>query len=124
MSALLPRWLRRAQGTYYLATGVWPVLHRRSFEAVSGKKRDYWLVQTVGLITAAVGLSINLAGPRKDVTREITVLRLGTALGFAAIDFTYGLTRRISAVYLADGAAQVAFIAALLVGDGESASNG
>ena len=124
MSAPVQRWVSRAQGTYYLVTGVWPVLDRRSFEAVSGRKRDYWLVQTVGLITAAVGLSINLAGTRKEVTKDITVLRLGTALGFAAIDFTYGLTRRISAVYLVDGAAQLAFIAALLVREDESASNG
>jgi hypothetical protein len=124
MSAPVHRWLSRAQGTYYLLTGVWPVLDRRSFEAVSGKKRDYWLVQTVGLITAAVGLSINLAGERKEATRDVTVLRLGTALGFAAIDFTYGLTRRIPAVYLADGAAQVAFIAALLARQRDSGSTG
>ena len=116
MSTSVAPWVSRAQGTYYLVTGIWPVLHRRSFEAVSGKKRDYWLVRTVGLITTAVGLSLNLASTRKEVAAEITVLKLGTALGFAAIDFTYGLTRRIPAVYLVDGAAQLAFIAAVLTG--------
>jgi hypothetical protein len=104
-------WVSRAQGTYYLATGIWPVLNRRSFEAVSGRKRDYWLVRTIGLITAAAGLSITLAGPRKDNASD-TVLKVGTATGFAAIDLGYGLTRRISAVYLVDGVIQLAFVAA------------
>jgi hypothetical protein len=107
-------WVSRAQGTYYLATGIWPVLNRRSFEAVSGRKHDFWLVRTVGLVTAAVGLSINLAGQREEATAD-TALKVGTALGFATIDLTYGLTRRISAVYLVDGVIQVAFVAAHLL---------
>lgn len=115
-------WLSRAQGGYYLATGIWPVLHRSSFEAISGKKQDYWLVRTVGLITAAVGLSIILGSRRDEATSEMTVLEVGTATGFALIDLTYGLTRRISAVYLVDGVVQVAFIAAHLVGPGRDPS--
>src|SRR4051812_24030627 len=30
------------QGVYYVASGAWAVVHRPSFEAVSGKKTDYW----------------------------------------------------------------------------------
>ena len=100
----------RVQGAYYLATGIWPVLNRRSFEAVSGKKHDFWLVRTVGAITAAAGLSITIASRRKESTTEMAALKLGTALGFAAIDLTFGLRRRISAVYLLDGI-QTTFIA-------------
>lgn len=103
--------ITQAQGAYYLATGVWPLIHRRSFEAVTGKKRDFWLAQTVGAITAAVGLTLALAGRRKDASPEIAFLGLGTAAGFAGIDFAYGLTRRISAVYLIDGVLQLAIIA-------------
>jgi hypothetical protein len=111
-------WVSRAQGAYYLATGIWPVFNRRSFEAVSGKKQDFWLVRTVGLITAAGGLSITIASRRNESTAEMAALKLGTALGFAAIDLTYGLRRRISAVYLLDGAIQTMFIAAhVLLGD-------
>jgi hypothetical protein len=102
----------RVQGAYYLATGIWPVLNRRSFEAVSGKKRDFWLVRTVGAITAAAGLSITIASRRNESTAEMAALKLGTALGFAAIDLTYGLRRCISAVYLLDGGVQTMFIAA------------
>ena len=108
----------RVQGAYYLATGIWPVLNRRSFEAVSGRKHDFWLVRTVGAITAAAGLSITIASRRNESTAEMAALKLGTALGFAAIDFTYGLKRRISPVYLLDGAIQTMFIAAhVLLGD-------
>lgn len=38
------------QGIYYVASGLWPLLHMRSFEAVTGPKRDKWLVNTVGAL--------------------------------------------------------------------------
>jgi hypothetical protein len=38
------------QGTYYAATGLWPILWMRSFEAVTGPKQDHWLVKTVGAL--------------------------------------------------------------------------
>jgi hypothetical protein len=98
------------QGVYYVATGVWPVLHRRSFEAVSGRKHDFWLAETVGLVTAAVGLSLCLASRRETPSPEAKLLGLAAAAGFAAIDLRYGLTRRIPPVYLLDGLAQLAFI--------------
>jgi hypothetical protein len=98
------------QGVYYVMTGVWPVLHRRSFEAVSGRKHDFWLAETVGLVTAAVGLSLCLASRRKTPSPEAKLLAVTAAAGFAAIDLRYGLTRRIRPVYLVDGLAQLAFI--------------
>jgi len=98
------------QGVYYIATGVWPVLHRRSFEAVSGRKHDFWLAETVGVVTAAVGLSLCLASRSKTPSPEAKLLGVAAAAGFAAIDLRYGLTRRIRPVYLLDGLAQLAFI--------------
>ena len=41
----MARALAAGQGVYWAATGAWPLLHMRSFEAVTGGK----LVQTVGL---------------------------------------------------------------------------
>jgi hypothetical protein len=40
--------LRGLYAPYLLATGVWSLVHRRSFERVTGPKEDYWLVQAVG----------------------------------------------------------------------------
>jgi hypothetical protein len=98
------------QGTYYVATGVWPVMHRRSFEAVSGRKHDFWLAETVGLITAAIGLSLCLASRRKEPSPEAQLLGVAAAAGFAAIDLRYGLTRRIRPVYLLDALLQLSFL--------------
>ena len=42
------------QAAFYVGTGVWPIVHRRSFERVTGPKTDFWLARTVGLNVAAV----------------------------------------------------------------------
>lgn len=46
-----------ALGGYYVATGVAPFVSRRAFEAVTGPKREWWLVQTVGALVTAAGAS-------------------------------------------------------------------
>src|SRR5687767_15962642 len=46
------------QAVYYLGTGVWPLLHRRSFERLTGKKTDFWLAQTVGVTVMAIGAAL------------------------------------------------------------------
>src|SRR3954466_12104594 len=33
-----------AQGVFDVLTGAWPLLHMRSFTAVTGPKREHWLV--------------------------------------------------------------------------------
>ena len=62
---------------------MWAIVHRRSFESVTGRKTDYWLV---------------LAG--------------GSAASFALVDVVYVWRRRISPIYLADAALH-ALLAAL-----------
>ena len=44
------RRLLLAEGVYFFLTGLWPVVHLPSFIAVTGPKRDLWLVRTVGLL--------------------------------------------------------------------------
>lgn len=85
-------------------------MHRPSFEAVSGRKQDYWLVETVGLLTAAIGLSLCLAGRRKEPSAEADLLSFAAALGFATIDLRYGLARTVRPAYLVDGVVQLAFL--------------
>lgn len=98
-----------AQAVYYLGTGLWSVCHRRSFEAVSGPKRDYWLVRTVGALAAVIGAS--LAAAARDAP-ENGVLTVGSAAAFGAVDVAYAAPGRISRVYLVDAAVQLAFLAA------------
>ena len=78
-----------AQSAYYVATGVFPFLSRRGFEALTGPKREWWLVQTVGALAA------------------------GSAASLAAIDVVYVVRRRIAPTYLIDAVIQVVFLVAL-----------
>jgi hypothetical protein len=94
----------RAQGAYYLFSGLWAVVDRRGFEAVTGRKKEYWLVRTVGLLAGTIGLSL-LAGTRGGrSSSETTVLGVAAGASFTAVDLVYVARRRISPVYLGDAA--------------------
>ena len=105
-------WALRLQGAYYLVTGVWPIIHLSSFEAVTGPKVDDWLVRTVGLPAAAIGITLLVGVRRRETpTATLGILALSSALAFAAIDFWYGLRGVISPIYLADGVVELGWIA-------------
>jgi len=100
------------QGVYFAATGTWPIVDMRSFEAVTGPKVDKWLVRTVGVLVAAIGGALISAGARRAVTPEIAGLAIGSAAGLGLIDVIYASRGRISKIYLADAAAEAAVITA------------
>jgi hypothetical protein len=104
----------RAQGGYYLVTGLWPLVHLASFEAITGPKVDDWLVRMVGLLAAVIGATL-LAAARDTLTREIYVLSIGSAFAFAAIDIWYALRGRISLVYVADAGVEFGMVALLVL---------
>jgi hypothetical protein len=99
--------LARAQGIYFFLTGVWPLLSMRTFEAVTGPKRDRWLVKTVGVLVAVIGATLATVARPSTPT---SVLAVGSAAGLGAVDVVYSLKGRISRVYLLD-----AVLEALLV---------
>jgi hypothetical protein len=101
-----------AHGGYYLATGVAPFVSRRAFEAVTGPKREWWLVETVGVLVAAVGTGLLGAAVRDRVTPELEIIATGCAAGLAGIDVVYVARRRIAPTYLIDAAIEIALIAA------------
>jgi hypothetical protein len=99
------RRLIRFQGAYYLTTGAWAVVHRRSFEAFTGRKTDYWLVRTVGLLAAAIGTSLLVGSARDEPpSPETLALAGGSAASFALVDVVYVARRQIAPIYLADAA--------------------
>jgi hypothetical protein len=106
-----------AQGAYYLASGLWPLVHLRSFLFVTGPKAEHWLVRTVGLLTAVIGVQLLLAARRGDGT-VVAPLGLGSAVAFAAVDSVYVARRRIRPIYLLDAAAQVPIALAWLAREG------
>ena len=106
-----PRRLLFAQGTYYLVTGIWPLLDRRTFEAVTGRKRDRWLVRTVGILAIAFGGLIlrSAAQPRPD-----PVPGLSGAAAFGTASLWYWARGRINDAYLLDGLAEATMVGAWL----------
>lgn len=118
------RGLAAGQGAFYLATGVWPLLHMPSFEAVTGPKPEGWLVRTVGVLVASVGATLSLAARRGEITPELRLLAGTSAAGLAAIEAWYGGRRRISPVYLADAAVELALAGAWLAFARHSARGG
>ena len=101
------------QGAYYAATGVTPFVSRRLFEAVTGPKREWWLVQTVGALVTVVGGAL-VSGARRDAASpELVGLAAGSAMTFAGIDVVYVAKGRIAPTYLVDAVAQAALLAAL-----------
>ena len=110
--------LELAQGAYYLATGIWPLLSPGTFQAVTGPKRELWLTKTVGALAAVTGGVLSYAGVRGRRPSEVAMLAVGMAGAFAAVDIVYVAKRRISPVYLVDAALQLGIAATWIFGRG------
>jgi hypothetical protein len=111
------------QGVYFALTGVWPLLHMRSFEAVTGPKTDKWLVKTVGTLIAIIGGVLVSAASRRRITPEIAGLALGTATGLGAVDVVYAVKGRISPIYLADAVLEATLVSAWIARTAPRASH-
>jgi len=107
-----PRHLARAHGIFNVVSGLWPLLHMRSFEAALGPKVDRWLVRTVAGLLLANGIAQLSASDSPDALAQARRLGVGTAATLATIDLVYVPSGRISPVYLVDAAAELAWIGA------------
>ena len=110
-----------AQGGYYLITGVWPLVHIRSFLWVTGDKNDnlpsgeridHWLVMTVGVLITAIAVAILVSAYRQSAPIEVAVLAITAALGLTGIDVFYTWRGMILPVYLIDAAIEIALAVA------------
>jgi hypothetical protein len=102
-----------AQSAYYLATGMLPFVSRRAFEAVTGRKREWWLVQTTGALVTVIGGALASATARRRVTPELLAVATGSAATLGAIDVIYVARRRIAPTYLLDAAVQAALLVSI-----------
>lgn len=98
------------QGIFYFITGLWPLFSMKTFEMVTGPKTDKWLVKTVGVLIAVLGLALIIAFIRKDISFEMALTAAGCALGLMLIDIIYSTKRVISKIYLLDAAAEFVII--------------
>jgi len=103
-----------AHGVVNVASGLWPLLHMRSFEAVTGHKTDTWLVRTVaGLLVANGAVQVGTArASSPDALVLCRRLGIGTAAALGTVDLVYGATGRISRLYLLDAVVEAGWIAA------------
>jgi hypothetical protein len=102
---------------YYLATGAWPLVSMRSFEALTGPKTDRWLVKTVGTLALANGVALAFGTVQDEIADETIVLAACSALAFASIDLVYVARGRISPIYLGDAALELALAATILASE-------
>ena len=113
MKALTRRAVLRAQGTYYLGTGPTAIAFPRTFQAITGPKRDMWLAKTMGGLITVIGAAL-LEGTRAtEPSNELKFLAAGSALVLGASDLIYGGQGRNTRVYYLDAAAQAALLAAI-----------
>jgi hypothetical protein len=100
------------QGAYWLATGVWPILHIKSFEAITGPKDDKWLVKTAGLLISCIGGFLLYKGLSQKTDDADLALGVSSAAALTAIDVWYTAEGKISPIYLADAVTEVGLIGA------------
>lgn len=102
------------QGLYYLLTGLWPLVHMSSFEFITGRKTDHWLVNTAGGLIAVIGGTLTLGAIEQRLERQTAVLATSSALFLAAIEVLYTARGRIRLVYLLDALLEGLLVAAWL----------
>jgi glycine/D-amino acid oxidase-like deaminating enzyme/nitrite reductase/ring-hydroxylating ferredoxin subunit len=121
--ALPPRTAPRIpQGAYYVASGLWPMLHLRSFQAATGTRGPGWLVRSLGGVVAAVGAAL-LVGPGAASMRRTRALGLGSALALGAAGVYVAARGRGWRVNLADAAVHTGFLVAWLARGRTAASH-
>ena len=99
------------QGIYFLVTGIWPLLSMKTFLQITGPKTDLWLVKTVGIILAVIGLVLIAAQRNGDVNTPVIILAIGSALGLVIVEIVYVAKRVISPIYLGDSFVELILIA-------------
>lgn len=103
--------MAKVQGATFVASGLWPLVHYASFEAVTGRKREPWLVKTVGLLIATIGGAM-LVGARAKERRTVRALGVGTSLALGSISWTHAASGRVSPVYFVDAVLESSFVTA------------
>lgn len=99
------------QGAYFLATGIWPLVSRRTFERVTGPKVDFWLAQTVGVLVGNIGAALLLGARHGRVSAPLEILGASSAAGLGGVDVIFSLRGRIAKTYLLDAAVEALILA-------------
>ncbi len=104
-------WVLGIQGTYYLITGLWPFLHLRSFETVTGPKDDIFLLHMTSALIIVIAGAL-LLSLRQEKTPPVLFLAVFSPVAFMFIEILY--RSQINWTYFIDFAIQAVILAALV----------
>lgn len=96
------KWLLRFEGIFYLLTGLWPLLHFRSFLEITGFKTDIWMVVTVGALLALNGLLYLVESRSRVISKAVVASAIAVPVILLWIDLFYVFSGVISSVYIVD----------------------
>lgn len=100
------RTVRRAQGVYYVATGLWPVVAVRHYMAATGQESHPWAARILGGVVVVVGVALAAELVPASLAKRVS---LATAALLATGAAYFAIRGKGVAVNSVDGALQVAF---------------
>jgi len=106
-----------AHVAYWTFGALWPLADIKSFEKITGHKREDWLVRTVALMMLSVVVSLETMRRtrRDDLVMRVLGATSSAALGGVAL--VAPLVGRISPVYLMDALVDMGLLCGWIVGD-------
>ena len=111
------RGIALAQGSSYLAFGLWSLLARRHYRRIHRLSGDDWLLNAHGMWLVVIGGTLARAAWRREVVSTAADgLGLAAALGLAADDLWSSRSPGLARIYRADLAWEAALAAGWLVG--------
>jgi hypothetical protein len=99
-------WPARAQGLYYVATGLWPVVSADHYMRATGQESHGGVAQALGGVVAALGVALLVDALPARATRWVG---LGSAVALAAGGLYFAARGRGLPVNLTDAALQLGF---------------
>jgi hypothetical protein len=100
----------RLQGWYYLAGGLWPLVHFRSFEAVAGPKPDRFQTEVTSVLFSAIGTALLVGARGSTLPPAVRALAVASALGTAYTDLKH--RRQVRVIFQLEAALELTFAAA------------
>jgi hypothetical protein len=95
-------WAWYAAGAYLLIGFAWPMFGSKSFQKVTGRKEDMWLMSGISMQLAIAGTAIAGAAATDRITPEIAGLAIGTSASLAGLSIVNVARQRVGPVYLID----------------------
>jgi hypothetical protein len=112
---IIGAWLSIGQGALYIASGLWALVAKSSYQEIHELKSDFWILTTHGVWLLLVGGVLAIAGYRRQKSLEVRLLAFGAALGLLATDLASAATVGVAQIYYTDMMIELVFVVLWLV---------